>query len=288
MMPGTPISAVSAPRSLLQRTCCSQALHTTNPLLICLILAIYLLPLAAALGRQMAIDAVNSGLLSVIIPTLNEAVCIQSTLEPLQPLRSRGHEIILVDGGSSDATCALGQPLVDRVLQSPPGRARQMRAGAAVASGRLLWFLHADSHIPPHADTLILETLGRMHADWGRFDISLTDTHPLLKCVAGSMNLRSRLTGIATGDQGIFVRRTLYDRVGGIPAIPLMEDISFSRSLKRYSRPCRVTQTLGTSPRRWHAHGILRTIVTMWGLRLGYFAGISPERLAKYYTVTSE
>jgi len=102
------------------------------------------------------------------------------------------------------------------------------------------------------------------------------------------MNLRSRLTGIATGDQGIFVRRTLYDRVGGIPAIPLMEDISFSRSLKRYSRPCRVTQTLGTSPRRWHAHGILRTIVTMWGLRLGYFAGISPERLAKYYTVTSE
>ena len=249
---------------------------------------VYLLPLAAALGRQMAIVAVNSGLISVIIPTLNEAGCIQSTLEPLQPLRSRGHEIILVDGGSSDATCALGQPLVDRVLQSPPGRARQMRAGAAVASGRLLWFLHADSHIPPHADTLILETLGRMHADWGRFDISLTDTHPLLKCVAWSMNLRSRLTGIATGDQGIFVRRTLYDRVGGIPAIPLMEDISFSRSLKRYSRPCRVTQTLGTSPRRWHAHGILRTIVTMWGLRLGYFAGISPERLAKYYTVTSE
>jgi len=236
----------------------------------------------------MATAAANSWQLSVIIPTLNEAGCIQSTLKRLQPLRTRGHEIILVDGGSSDATCALGQPLVDRVLGSPSGRAEQMRAGATVAAGHILWFLHADSHIPPHADTLILETLGRMHADWGRFDISLTDTHPLLKCVAWSMNLRSRLTGIATGDQGIFVRRTLYDRVGGIPAIPLMEDISFSRSLKRYSRPCRVTQTLGTSPRRWHAHGILRTIVTMWGLRLGYFAGISPERLAKYYTVTSE
>ncbi|MEN8206286.1 MAG: TIGR04283 family arsenosugar biosynthesis glycosyltransferase [Pseudomonadota bacterium] len=225
--------------------------------------------------------------ISVIIPTLNEADCIQSTLKQLQPLRTRGHEIILVDGGSSDATCVLSQPLVDRVLRSPPGRAEQMRAGATVASGQILWFLHADSHIPPHTDSLIMAALDRTHADWGRFDVSLTDTHPLLKCVAWSMNLRSRLTGIATGDQGIFVRRALHDRVGGLPAIPLMEDISFSRSLKRYSRPCRVAQTLGTSPRRWHTHGILRTIVTMWGLRLGYFAGISPAWLAKFYSVTS-
>ena len=236
----------------------------------------------------MAVVAVNSGLLSVIIPTLNEAGCIQSTLEPLQPLRSRGHEIILVDGGSSDATCALGQPLVDRVLQSSPGRAQQLRAGATAARGHVLWFLHADSHIPPHADSMILDALDRADADWGRFDITFADTHPLLKCVAWSMNHRSRLTGIATGDQGIFVRRSLYDRVGGLPLIPLMEDIRFSSALKRYSRPCRVSQTLRTSPRRWHAHGILRTIVTMWGLRLGYFAGISPERLAKYYAVTSE
>jgi len=234
-----------------------------------------------------ATAAVNSGQLSVIIPTLNEAGCIQSTLESLQSLRSRGHEIILVDGGSRDTTRALAQPLVDQLLQSAPGRAAQMRTGATAARGQILWFLHADSHIPPQADAIILEALDRENADWGRFDITFADTHLLLKCVAWSMNLRSHLTGIATGDQGIFVRRPLYDRVGGLPSIPLMEDIRFSRSLKRYSRPCRITQTLSTSPRRWRTHGILRTIVTMWGLRLGYFAGISPERLAKYYRVTS-
>ena len=244
-------------------------------------------PVVAVRIRQMATVAVNSKQLSVIIPALNEAGCIQSTLEPLQPLRARGHEIILVDGGSTDDTCALGHLLVDRVLQSPPGRARQMQAGAAAARGHILWFLHADSHIPPRADTIILQALDRKDIDWGRFDIYFADTHPLLKCVAWSMNQRSRLTGIATGDQGIFVRRTLYDRVGGFPSIPLMEDISFSRSLKQHGRPCHITRPLGSSPRRWHAHGILRTIVTMWGLRLAYFAGISPERLAKYYPVTS-
>ena len=236
----------------------------------------------------MATVAADTERLSVIIPALNEAGCIQSTLEPLQSLRRRGHEIILVDGGSSDDTCALGHALVDRILQSPPGRARQMLAGASVASGQILWFLHADSHVPAHADSIIQQALRRAHADWGHFDISLTGSHPLLKCVAWSMNRRSRLTGIATGDQGIFVRRTLYDRVGGFPSIPLMEDISFSRSLKQHGRPCRAGQPLYSSPRRWYTHGILRTIVTMWGLRLAYFAGISPERLVKYYPVTSE
>jgi rSAM/selenodomain-associated transferase 2 len=224
--------------------------------------------------------------LSVIIPALNEAGCIQTTLERLQPLRLRGHEIILVDGGSTDATLTLSQTLVDKVLLSPPGRGRQMQAGAAIARGSVLWFLHADSSIPVNADTLILETLRRTHTDWGRFDISFMDNHPLLLCVAWFMNQRARLSGIATGDQGIFVQRTLYERIGGFPSIPLMEDIRFSRSLKQYCRPCRVTQTLGSSPRRWYAHGILRTIVTMWGLRLAYFAGVSPERLAKYYSVT--
>jgi len=231
--------------------------------------------------------AADNGQLSVVIPTLNEAGCIQSTLEALQPLRARGHEIILVDGGSSDATLALSQPLVDRALNTLPGRAHQMQAGADIARGSVLWFLHADSDLPDGADTLISEALEKSHAGWGRFDIAFTDGQPLLKCVAWFMNQRSRLTGIATGDQGIFVRRTLFDRVGGFPSIPLMEDIGFSRSLKQHGRPCRITQTLGTSPRRWHAQGILRTIVTMWGLRLAYFAGISPERLAKIYTVKS-
>jgi rSAM/selenodomain-associated transferase 2 len=230
----------------------------------------------------------NCEIISIIIPALNEARYIQSTLTPLQLLRSRGHEIILVDGGSTDATCDLGRPLVDRLLQSPPGRALQMQSGAAVATGHIFWFLHADSLTPPQPDRIILEALAMTHADWGRFDISLMDTHPVLKCVAWSMNVRSRLTGIATGDQGIFVRRALFERVGGIPSIPLMEDIVLSRLLKRHGRPCCVSSTLGTSPRRWHRHGVARTIVTMWGLRLAYFAGVSPERLAKYYAVVSE
>jgi rSAM/selenodomain-associated transferase 2 len=235
-----------------------------------------------------ATAAANNRQLSVIIPTLNEAGCIQSTLEALQSLRSRGHEIILVDGGSSDATLSLGQPLVDRVVKTLPGRAHQMQAGADIARGDILWFLHADSNVPDATDTLIREALEKAQAGWGRFDIAFTDGHPLLTCVAWFMNQRSRLTGIATGDMGIFVRRTLFDRVGGLPSIPLMEDIRFSRSLKQHGLPCRVTQTLGTSARRWHARGILRTIVTMWGLRLAYFAGINPERLAKIYTVKSQ
>ena len=235
----------------------------------------------------MATVAADNRQLSVIIPALNEAGCIQSTLERLQPLRLRGHEIILVDGGSTDATPELSQALVDKMLLSPPGRGLQMQAGAAIARGSVLWFLHADCSIPVGADTRILEALQRSHAGWGRFDITFMDSHPLLLCVAWFMNQRARLSGIATGDQGIFVLRTLYEQVGSFPSIPLMEDIRFSRSLKRHGRPCRITQSLVTSPRRWHAHGILRTIVTMWGLRLGYFAGISPERLAKFYSVTS-
>ena len=235
----------------------------------------------------MATVAADNRQLSVIIPTLNEAGCILSTLEALQPLRSQGHEIILVDGGSSDATLDLSQALVDRAVQSPPGRARQMQAGADLSSGSILWFLHADSNIPSRADTLIMAALEKTRADWGRFDIAFTDSHPLMRCVAWFMNQRTRLTGIATGDQGIIVRRTLFDKVGGLPSIPLMEDISFSRSLKQHGRPCRVIQTLGTSPRRWHTHGILRTIVTMWGLRLAYFAGIKPEQLVKFYPVKS-
>lgn len=235
----------------------------------------------------MATVAADNRQLSVIIPTLNEAGCIQSTLEALQPLRSRGHEVILIDGGSRDTTLSLSAPLVDRALQSPPGRACQMQAGVALSRGSILWFLHADSEIPVCADTLIMEALEQARAGWGRFDISFTDSHPLLTCVAWFMNQRSHLTGIATGDQGIFVRRKLFDKVGGLPSIPLMEDISFSRALKQHGWPCRVTQTLGTSPRRWHTQGILRTVVTMWGLRLAYFAGISPERLVKFYPVNS-
>lgn len=220
---------------------------------------------------------------SIIIPALNEAGCIRELCTALQPLRHRGHEVILVDGGSDDQTLRLGEPLVDRVLHSARGRALQMRAGAAAASGTILWFLHADTGVPDKPDQLIISALENTRADWGRFDVLLSDKHIVLRGVAHLMNLRSCISGIATGDQGIFVRRSLYEQAGGIPSLPLMEDIALSRALKQHGRPACIKQKLLTSARRWQKHGIARTILTMWGLRLAYFIGINPRHLAKYY-----
>jgi rSAM/selenodomain-associated transferase 2 len=221
--------------------------------------------------------------LSVIIPALNEAVAITPTLQALQPLRARGHEVIVVDGGSQDLTVELCRPLADRVLETGAGRATQMRAGAALAAGSVLWFLHADTTAPEHADRLIIQALQERRAGWGRFDIQLSQTRLLLICVAWFMNQRSRLSGIATGDQGLFVTRALYDEVGGFPEIALMEDIAISRELRRHGHPAGIRQPLASSPRRWLAHGVLRTILRMWVLRLGYFLGVKPERLASFY-----
>jgi rSAM/selenodomain-associated transferase 2 len=229
--------------------------------------------------------AASTGKLSIIIPALNEAGCIQALCTTLQPLRRLGHEVILVDGGSVDDTVKLASPLVDKTIVSGKGRAVQMQTGANAAKGAIFWFLHADSGVPENADLLIREALARKQTDWGRFNISLQDKHPALRCVELAMNLRSSLTGIATGDQGIFVRRSLYEQVGGIPPLPLMEDIAFSRALKKHCRPACIRQPLLTSARRWRQHGIFRTILTMWSLRLAYFIGISPDQLVKHYTV---
>lgn len=222
--------------------------------------------------------------LSVIIPALNEAAAITATLQALQPLRGRGHEVIVVDGGSSDLTIELSRPLTNRVIQARAGRATQMRAGAAVASGSVLWFLHADTVAPADADRLIIQALRHTRAGWGRFDVQLSQTRLLLRCVAWMMNQRSRLSGIATGDQGLFVTRRAYDDTGGFPEIPLMEDIAFSRTLRQRGRPASIRQPLVSSPRRWLAQGALCTILRMWALRLAYFLGVSPERLAAYYS----
>ena len=232
----------------------------------------------------MADAAADTPKLSVIIPALNEAAMITATLQALQPLRRRGHEVIVVDGGSSDLTVELSRPLADRVIQARAGRARQMRAGAALAAAPVLWFLHADTLAPPDADRLILDALQHARVGWGRFDVELSQTRLLLRCVAWMMNQRSRLSGIVTGDQGLFVTRRAYDGVGGFPEIPLMEDIALSRTLRRGGRPASIRQPLLSSPRRWLAQGVLRTILRRWGLRLAYFLGVSPERLAAYYT----
>jgi rSAM/selenodomain-associated transferase 2 len=221
--------------------------------------------------------------ITIIIPTLNEAAGIEGTLRPLQPLRDRGHQLVVVDGGSADATADIARPLADAVIASEPGRARQQNAGAASADGDVLLFLHADTLLPPDADRIILDGLRASGRGWGRFDVRLSGRRPLLRVVERMINLRSRLTGIATGDQAIFVRRDWFERCGGFPAIPLMEDVALSRKLRRMGPPLCLRERVVTSSRRWEQRGILRTIVLMWRLRAAYALGADPARLAERY-----
>lgn len=216
--------------------------------------------------------------LSIVIPCLDEAERIGACLAALAPLRARGHEVIVVDGGSSDGTPAAARGLCDRLLSAPRGRALQMNAGARAASGDALLFLHADTRLPAGAAADVETALqGRL---WGRFDVAIEGAHPLLAIVAWSMSLRSRLTGIATGDQAIFARREAFP---GFPEIALMEDVAFSRAMKRLGRPACLRSRVVTSGRRWESRGVLRTILLMWRLRLLYFIGARPERLARLY-----
>ena len=221
--------------------------------------------------------------LSIIIPVLNEAEHIVAALQALASLRERGAEIIVVDGGSADDTAALAAPLADQVLVSARGRATQMNAGAAAARGDVLLFLHADTRVPTNADRLILEGLTQSRRAWGRFDVTIEGEHPMFPIIAWFMNTRSRLTGITTGDQAMFVTRAAFAAAGGFLEIALMEDIAFARRLKRVSRPLSLRARVTTSGRRWEQRGVLRTILLMWRLRLAYFFGAKPDDLARRY-----
>ncbi|MFL5197276.1 MAG: TIGR04283 family arsenosugar biosynthesis glycosyltransferase [Microvirga sp.] len=220
--------------------------------------------------------------LSIVVPTLNEAEGIAAHLEALAPLRQRGAEVIVADGGSRDGTVERAAGLADKVLTARRGRAAQMNAGAAAASGAAILFLHADTRLPAAADRLVADALAA-GSEWGRFDVRIDGRHPLLGVVARAMNLRSRATGIATGDQAIFVTREAFHAIGGYADIPLMEDIVLSRALRRRSRPACLSATVTTSGRRWEAGGVLYTIVTMWRLRLAFYLGADPRRLARAY-----
>lgn len=222
-----------------------------------------------------------SSAISIIVPALNEAEHIGGTLEALQPLRKRGCEVIVVDGGSHDQTVNIAEPLADCVLLSPPGRAEQMAAGADRASQPVLWFLHADTLVPHDADRAI--THGLREHGWGRFDITLSGNHRLFRVIEKMINLRSCVSGIATGDQGIFMRRAFFEAIGGMPRQPLMEDVELSRLLKRLDRPTCITSPLQTSSRRWEQRGIIRTVLLMWWLRAAYALGVPAHRLAEWY-----
>ncbi len=218
---------------------------------------------------------------SIIVPTFNEADNIVATLRPLQTLRQQGYEIIIADGGSNDGTIELARPLADRVINAGKGRARQMNSGAQQAHGDALLFLHADTLLPDNAIELIQANL--QTKPWGRFDVQLSGKQPLLKIIALMMNWRSRLSGIASGDQAIFIKRTLFESIGGYADIPLMEDIDISKRLKQHSHPACIKTKLTTSSRRWEQNGIVKTIFLMWRLRLAYFFGARPEQLARRY-----
>jgi rSAM/selenodomain-associated transferase 2 len=223
--------------------------------------------------------------LSIVMPVLNEADGIEDALRALAPLRRRGVEVVVADGGSSDVTVALARPLADIVIAAPRGRGTQMNAGAAASSGDVLLFLHADTRLPGEADALIRDglarsgcTLGRF---WGRFDVRIAGAHPLFPIITAAMNLRSRMTSIATGDQAIFMSRAAFG--SGFPDIALMEDIAMTKRLKRVGPPLCIAAPVVTAGRRWEKHGVMRTIVLMWWLRLAYFLGANPTWLARSY-----
>ena len=223
-------------------------------------------------------------MVSVIVPVLNEAPRLETLRRTFRDMQARGHEVIVVDGASTDGSGEAARLVTPKVIASTRGRARQMNRGAASASGEVLLFLHADTTI----DAAVLDALGSRFAArgdrlWGRFDVRLAGRHCFYRVIEFFMNLRSRLTGIATGDQGIFVSRALFERVGGYPEISLMEDVALSRKLRQSARPLCLRERAVVSTRRWARHGILVTTLLMWRLRLAYFLGADPERLARIY-----
>lgn len=217
-----------------------------------------------------------------MVPVLNEAPHIVSTLQALAPLCQRGARVVVVDGGSQDGTVALAQAHADAVIASPRGRSAQMNAGAALGWGDVLLFLHADTTLPERADEHLMQALARGHV-WGRFDVRISGRPWMLKVVATMMNLRSRWTGMATGDQALFMRRGVYEQLGGFAPQPLMEDIDMSRRLCAVGAPACLRERVITSGRRWEQRGVWRTIVLMWSLRWRYWRGESAHSLAEDY-----
>lgn len=221
-------------------------------------------------------------LLSVVIPARNEYEALPLLLADLEQLRNAGAEIIVVDGGSTDGTLERVRPLVDQLLTCAPGRARQMNAGAALATGDYLWFVHADTRVSAAALQRLLDSLLEQPV-WGRFDVHLSGQGIAMRVIANMINLRSRLTGVATGDQAIFIKRETFERHSGFANIAIMEDIELSRRMKRLRRPVCLRPALLTSSRRWEVNGVWRTVWLMWRLRLAYYFGADPDQLALEY-----
>jgi rSAM/selenodomain-associated transferase 2 len=219
--------------------------------------------------------------IAVIIPTLNEAEELRTTIG-LARARGAGY-VIVADGGSSDATLEVADQIADLAISAPRGRAVQMNSGARRArSAEVLLFLHADTHLPRRFREPV-EAAIASGAVGGRFDVELRGAHWLLPLIGGLINLRSRWSGIATGDQAMFVRRDVFEALGGFAEIPLMEDVELSRRLRKLGPVAALRERASTSARRWEGAGVARTILLMWWLRLAFACGVSPERLARSY-----
>lgn len=219
--------------------------------------------------------------LSIIIPVLNEQASLSRISSHLQSIRHQGHEVIVVDGDSTDDTLAISYEVADHVIISKAGRAVQMNNGAAIASGNVFVFLHADTFLPDNAVQIISDSMSEN--SWGRFDVRLSSSRFVYRLIESLMNLRSCFTSIATGDQAMFIERSLFSRVGGFPEIALMEDIEMSRKLKKIDRAICIKQKVITSSRRWESRGVVATVLLMWKLRLYYFFGVSPDKLNQLY-----
>ncbi len=220
--------------------------------------------------------------LSVIVPMLNEESAIAATLRALRA-GAPDAEIVVIDGGSSDRSAELARPLCDILITAERGRAAQMNAGAARASSDVLAFVHADTLVPPTFARDIGMALADSRVVGGRFDVRLDDPHPLCVLIGFLINARSRISRTATGDQAIFVRRSVFEQLGGFPPIPICEDLDLARRMKRAGRIACLTAKVVTSARRWRERGIIRTAITMWMIRALYLAGVSPTRLARLY-----
>lgn len=220
--------------------------------------------------------------ISIIIPVLNEEISLSHIASHLQSIRQQGHEIIIVDGGSTDNTLAIASEITDLVVVSNAGRALQMNSGAEIASGEVLLFLHADTLLPEKAAQIIVAAYQNKDC-WGRFDVRLSGNRYIYRLIESLINLRSCLSSVATGDQAIFIETKLFNRVGGFPEIALMEDVEISKRLKKIVKPVCVKQKVLTSSRRWENNGVISTVLLMWKLRLYYFFGVSPEKLRQLY-----
>lgn len=222
-------------------------------------------------------------MISVIIPVLNESETIEVFLRHLQSFRNSGHELIVVDGGSTDGTPEKCVLFADKVLATSSGRAHQMNVGADAAQGNLLLFQHVDTQLPDNAESVLNGLSTSDEQVWGRFDVRLTPGHWMFPVISRLMNWRSRFTHIATGDQSIFISRSLFDEVGGFPAQPLMEDVELCSRLRKLATPVCLDDKVVTSSRRWQKHGVWKTMVLMWRFRLAYFMGTPAEQLAAIY-----